>query len=190
MDVKQPRVADRGVEKKSQSLDGKRIAYAVCGGIASVEAVKGIRELRRHGARVSVFMTPDAAQFVGKMSLEWASGEPVVAEAGADVSHLEGFDAVLVAPATLNTLAKAALGLCDNAVTLLLAGQFGAHRPVLLAPTMNGQLASHPRYAEYRDLLQKWGARFVDAGFEEDRIKMPSHEKIAQAVIEALRGNA
>lgn len=182
------KIADRGVIPKSDALSGKRIGFGICGGIAAVETVKAIRELRRHGARVSAFCTPSVENFITHLPLEWASGERVIDSLEADVDHLEDFDLVLVAPITLNTLAKCALGLCDNSVTLLVAGQLGRRAPLLFVPTMNLQLSQHPLYGSYRNTLEGWGATFLISE-EEDRLKMPDPVSIAEAVIRAVKSS-
>lgn len=181
------KLKDKSVTPKSHGLQGKRIAFAVCGGIGSVEVVKIIRELRRHGAEVFPFMTPAVEKFVTALSLEWAAGRAPVREADAQVDHLEDFDALVVAPATLNTISKAALGLADNAVTLAIAGQLGSRQPLLIYPTMNEKLLNHPSYQKSCRQLKDWGARFPEAPEEEGRRKMPSPEQVAKAVMECLK---
>jgi phosphopantothenoylcysteine decarboxylase/phosphopantothenate--cysteine ligase len=179
-------MADRGVKRKSERLAEREIALAVCGGIGAVESVKLIRELRRHGASVTAYFTPTTTQFISAMSVEWAAEKKVIQQAGAEVDHLGGYDLVLVAPATLNTIAKSALGLTDNAVTLLTASQLGRRAPLVFVPTMNEQLQSHPLYPEYRQRLESWGAHFFSAPVEEGRYKMPAPEAVVHAVMEVL----
>lgn len=181
--VKPKRIADRGVRFKSEALLGKKIAVAVSGGIASVESIKIIRELRRHKAEVVAFFTPDVLKFITELPVEWASGNKVITDAKAEVDHLEEFDLVLVVPATLNTLSKAALGLADNVVTLLIASQIGKGAPLVLIPTMNSVLKAHPVFEKYQAELESWGAEFLISDEEEDRFKIPSHDVIADKVL-------
>lgn len=180
------RLNDRGVERKSDRLKGKRVALAACGGIGAVELVRVTRELRRHGAEVTIFITPSVTAFISELSLEWAAGSKVVREAGAGVDHLEPFDLVVVAPATLNTISKCALGITDNVVTLLIAGQLGRNAPLLFVPTMNVQLRNHPAFAEHVTRLQLWGAQFFPSEVEENRLKMPSPELILEQAVKSL----
>jgi phosphopantothenoylcysteine decarboxylase/phosphopantothenate--cysteine ligase len=180
----QPSISDKGVLRRSDALGGKTIAIGICGGIGAVETVKLARELRRHGPdRVQAFFTPDAPKFISALSVEWATGLPVVESVGAQVDHLESFDLVIVAPATLNTISKCAWGMSDNAVTLLVASQIGRQMPVLLVPTMNRVLWQHPAYAEARHRLETWKVDFLETPFEEDRLKMPSPEALREKVI-------
>ncbi len=175
---------DVGVKSKSTRLKDKRVAVAVSGGIGAVEVVKIIRELRRHGATVTAFMTPTASRFVGEDALSWAANRPVVKEASYEVEYLQEFDILLVAPTTLNTLSRAALGLTDNVVCLLIASHLGAKRPAIFVPAMNAVMKSHPLYTEYRKRLSSWGVKFLESEAEEDRMKMPSPEAVAEMVLE------
>lgn len=179
-------IADTGVKRKSRALDGKRVALAVCGGIGATESVKNARELRRHGAHVTAYFTPSVPDFITELSVGWATGEPVVTKLGQDADHLEPFDLVIVAPATLNTIAKCALGLADNAVTLIVASQLGRKAPVLFVPAMNLQLARHPMYGEHVKRLEAFGATFFEQSPEEDRLKMPAPEALAARAAEVL----
>ena len=178
----QPKISDRMVVAKSKVLAGKAIAVAVCGGIGAVEIVKIIRELRRHGAVVTAFFTPSTERFITRLSVEWATESSVVMEPNADVDYLHAFDLVLVAPATLNTIAKSALGLADNAVTLLIATQFGRKAPVLFVPTMYIEMKHHPLYRHYEKLLESWGADFLEPAEKENRQKMPDASVVADKV--------
>lgn len=179
-------IRDTGVQSKSNRLQGRRLAVAVCGGIGAVEVVKIIRELRRHGASVVPFMTPSSQRFVGRDALAWAAGVEVVAEASPNVEYLEPFDLVVVAPATLHSVAKAALALTDNVVALLLASHLGAGKRTLFVPAMNAAMKQHPRYAQYREQLTAWGSVFLETAEEEDRMKMPTPEQLVEKVLEIL----
>ena len=172
-------ILDRGVKARSSRLKGLQVAFAVTGGIASVETVKIIRELRRRGAEVTVFMTPSAARFITPLSLEWASTRSVIMEESADVECLEKYDLLIVAPATLNSIAKSALGLADNVVSLLVATQFGLGSRILFVPTMHSSMLQHPLYGEYCQRLKNWGAEFLENAEEEGRMKIPSPIVIA-----------
>ncbi|MFZ9155610.1 MAG: flavoprotein, partial [Schleiferiaceae bacterium] len=125
-------------------LQGRRILLAVSGGIAAYKIPFLVRLLRQSGAEVRVAMTPAAEEFVAPLTLAALSGQPVerhlVLQGGGRTSwnnhvHLaEWAEALVVAPATSNTLAKAANGLCDNLVTSLV---LSAKCPVFWAPAMD-----------------------------------------------------
>lgn len=180
---------DLGVDPKSDKLAKHKIALAICGGIGAVETVRIAREIRRHGAQVTAFLTPSVEQFITPLSVEWACNAPVVRTLGADVSHLESFDFVVVVPATLNTISKSALGICDNSVTLLVASQLGRRGPLLFVPAMNSVLWSHPLYADYRKRLESWGAHFLENPTEENRVKVPDPEVLVSRLLQ-LCGHA
>ncbi len=177
---------DKSVELKSNRLLGKAIGVGVCGGIASVEIVKIIRDLRRHGAEVTAFFTPSVEQFITPLPVEWASGRPVVRSLGPLVEHFEPFDLVLIAPATLNTISKAAAGMADNSVSMLIASQLGRKAPLLFVPTMNIVLANHPAYQEHKEKLKLWGSQFLEIAIEEGRLKVPAPEVVSDAVMGTL----
>jgi phosphopantothenoylcysteine decarboxylase/phosphopantothenate--cysteine ligase len=179
-----PKNVDLGVKAKSSRLSGKNVAVAVSGGIGAVEVVKIIRELRRHGAKVTSFMTPSAGRFIGEDALSWASNRAVVKEGSYEVEYLEPFDILVVAPITLNTLSKASLGITDNVVGLLIASHLGAKRPALFVPAMNATMKAHPVYADYCKRLISWGVDFLESEEEEDRMKMPSPEAVLKRVLE------
>nr|MBI3613621.1 bifunctional 4'-phosphopantothenoylcysteine decarboxylase/phosphopantothenoylcysteine synthetase [Nitrospirota bacterium] len=101
-------------------LTGKRLVLGVTGSIAAYKAVGLLRTLMREGADVSVVMTQAAGRFVTPLTFETLSKHPVATDlfaAQQDMPHLtlpEPADAVIVAPATANLLAKCALGLADD----------------------------------------------------------------------------
>lgn len=182
------RIADRGVAPKTARLKNLKVAFAVCGGIGSVESVKIIRELRRRGATVQAFMTPSALKFITPLSLEWATEGKVVVEDGPEVEHLKEFDLVVVAPATLNTITKSALGIADNVVLLLLASHIGNKGKTAFVPTMNIQMLEHPLFNEYRARLKSWGCAFFESEEDEARIKMPEPTAFADWVEKTFKG--
>lgn len=150
-------ILDKGVQEKSSQLRGKRIAIGASGGIGAVGLVKIFRELRRHGAEVCPFATHSVFKFITPLSLSWAADHPVVSEPDESVEHFETFDLVVIVPATLNTLSKCAMGITDNAVTLLVAAAIGGGIPVIAVPTMNLRLRRHPAYSTSRETLKSWG---------------------------------
>lgn len=126
-------------------LKSKNITLGVCGGIAAYKSVELLRLLQKAEARVRVVMTANARAFVGPLTFEALTGQPVCAslfERGADASirHIEwaqNTDAVVIAPATANMLGKLAGGIADDALsTYLLA----VTAPVVLCPSMNSNM--------------------------------------------------
>ena len=106
---------------KKNILENKHIVLGVCGGIAAYKSAHLLRLLTKAGADVRVFMTRNAAQFVGVMTFEALSGKPVcrdLFEAGETafkhIDWAEEAQAVVIAPATANMVAKYANGIADS----------------------------------------------------------------------------
>lgn len=126
-------------------LTDKRLLLGVTGGIAAYKSAELIRRLRDDGAEVRVVMTGSALQFITPLTLQALSGNPVRTElldAGQEhaMGHIElarWADAILVAPASANFIARLAHGFADD---LLAALCLAADVPVLLAPAMNQQM--------------------------------------------------
>jgi len=147
------------------TLTGKHVILGVTGSVASYKAVNVLRALVREGAQVDVTMTRAATKFVTPLTFEVLSGHPVVAdlfEAHQEMKHLtlpERADVIVVAPATANFLAKAALGLADDVLsTMLLA----ASCPVIVAPAMDGGMWMHPTVVEHVETLRRRGVIVLD----------------------------
>ena len=123
------------------TLIGKHIVLGVTGSIAAYKAVALLRTLIREGAVVQVVMTQSATKFVTPLTFEVLSGHPVLTdifEANQAMTHLSlpaQADAIVIAPATANCLAKAAMGMGDDLLsTMLLTSQC----PLVVAPAMDG----------------------------------------------------
>jgi phosphopantothenoylcysteine decarboxylase/phosphopantothenate--cysteine ligase len=151
----------------TMALAGREIVLGVTGSIAAYKAALLLRELQRLGAQVTVVMTEHAREFVAPLTFRTLSGRPVLSDLfdpqePAAVEHVllaERADLVVVAPATANALARAALGLADDFLgTLLLA----TRAPVLLAPAMDGQMWSHPAVASHVAALRARGVTVME----------------------------
>ncbi len=147
------------------SLSGKRIVVGVGGGIAAYKAAELVRELGRRGAAVRVAMTPNATRFIGAVTFTGITGKPPVIDlwdaSYAGEVHVElgaWAEAIVVAPATANLLARAAAGLSDDAV---LATLRCADVPVLFAPAMHHRMWKSPPLQRAVDALRTDGAAFV-----------------------------
>ncbi|WP_413512003.1 bifunctional phosphopantothenoylcysteine decarboxylase/phosphopantothenate--cysteine ligase CoaBC [Myroides odoratus] len=131
-------------------LSGKKILLGITGGIAAYKTAALVRLLCKAGAEVQVIQTPASHQFITPFTLSTLSKKPVYTEffnakeGGTWNNHVElalWADVMLIAPATANTLAKMAHGLCDN---LLLAVYMSAKCPVYIAPAMDLDMYVHP----------------------------------------------
>lgn len=177
---------DVKVDIISDYLQGKSIALCVSGGIAAIETPKIARHLRRLGADVRAYMTTEAEKFVGVSALEWATEKDVVKNLSGRSEHIFFEDLVLIAPATTNTINKIFAGIADNAVTTLVASALGAHRPVMLAPSMHESLYNNPILQKNLSIAYKYGIKIISPRFGEHKAKISDLESITAAVSREL----
>lgn len=130
-------------------IQGKKIVLGVTGGIAAYKAVEIVSRLRKAGAEVHVIMTKEATQFVTELTFREISGQPVAVDMWEKVTHFnvehialaQLADLMLIAPATANIIAKAAVGIADDMLsTTLLATK----APIYVAPAMNTNMYENP----------------------------------------------
>jgi len=146
------------------TLTNKRILLGVTGGIAAYKSADTVRRLREAGAKVRVVMTAGAAEFITALTLQAVSGHPVhqqLLDTGAEagMGHIElarWADAVLVAPASANFMARLAQGRADD---LLSAVCLATESPVAVAPAMNQQMWSNAATQANLATLKKNGVR-------------------------------
>jgi len=144
------------------SLQGKHVVVGLGGGIAAFKAVQLVRELMRRDAEVRVVMTEAATRFVGPITFAGLTGTPAVtdlwAEDYAGEVHVElgdWADAIVIAPATMNLMARAASGQANDAVLATLACARG---DVFVAPSMHHRMWSHPATQSNVQTLRDRGA--------------------------------
>jgi phosphopantothenoylcysteine decarboxylase / phosphopantothenate---cysteine ligase len=151
-----------------------KVALGVSGGIAAYKAAEIVRLLQERGIRVQVIMTRAAQEFVRPLTFAALSGEKVITDmfaAGNEAPNIDSaiehiavaqaIDALLVAPATADILAKFAQGIANDFLsTLFLA----TTAPVVLAPAMNVNMWNHPATQANLDILKKRGVRVVEPG--------------------------
>jgi phosphopantothenoylcysteine decarboxylase / phosphopantothenate---cysteine ligase len=158
-----------------------RILLGVTGGIAAYKAVELVRLATKAGHSVRVVQTRTSLEFVGSATFEAVTGAPVLVDEfepdpargafpgdplpeHAPISHLElvtRADALCVAPASANTIAKLAHGLADN---LLTSAALAGSAPLVVAPAMNNRMYEHPATQRNLELLAERGARIVAPG--------------------------
>ncbi|RYZ54524.1 MAG: bifunctional phosphopantothenoylcysteine decarboxylase/phosphopantothenate--cysteine ligase CoaBC [Sphingobacteriales bacterium] len=151
-------------------LKGKKIILAVTGSIAAYKTPQLVRLLIKAGAEVRVLMTQAAADFVSPLALSTVSRNPVfsnVSDGSAWNNHVElgrWADAMLIAPCSANSLAKLALGLCDN---LVCAVYLSAICPVYIAPAMDEDMWMHPSVKANVSKLKSYGNILVPVAYGE-----------------------
>jgi phosphopantothenoylcysteine decarboxylase/phosphopantothenate--cysteine ligase len=151
-------------------LAGANIVVGVAGGIAAYKAAELVRLFDKAGAHVDVAMTARAQKFVGAMTFQALTRRPVFTDLfslteEAAIGHIQladRADLVVIAPATANSIARLAAGMADDAVTAVV---LATKAPVLLAPSMNVNMWSHPlTQANVRRLVDVAGYRVVGPG--------------------------
>lgn len=151
------------------TLAGKRIVVGVAGGIAAYKSADLVRRLREREAEVRVVMTPNATEFITPLTLQAVSGSPVHlelldAEAESGMGHIElarWAEAVVIAPATANVIARLAHGLGDDLLTTLC---LATEAKLALAPAMNRLMWSHAATRENVSILEGRGAHILGPG--------------------------
>jgi phosphopantothenoylcysteine decarboxylase / phosphopantothenate---cysteine ligase len=180
-----------------------KVALGICGGIAGYKAAEIVRLLQERGIRIQVIMTDSAQEFVRPLTFAALSGEKVTtgmfsAEAGSEanidsaIEHIavaQSIDALLVAPATANVLAKFAQGIANDFLSTL---YLATSAPVVVAPAMNVNMWEHPATRANLETLRKRGVQIVEPGSGYLACgmtgpgRLAENEAIVAAVLEAL----
>lgn len=154
------------------AVRARRIIVGVTGGIAAYKTATVVSRLAQAGAEVTVCMTESATRFVQPLTFQALSARPVYTslwqhEEASDPQHIALADrahAVLVAPCTMDCLARLAGGLADDVVTLVVSAIDRAKVPVLLAPSMNAVMLAQPSTRRNLRTLEGDGFRIVGPG--------------------------
>ena len=148
-------------------MKNKNILIVVTGSIAAYKACEVVRLLRKEGANVQVMMSKSAMEFVGKTTFAALTDNEVITEIfpktpKAGLEHIEmaiELDALVVVPATANTICKAANGVADDVVSTTLSV---CEQPTLFAPAMNFRMWQNPATMEAVEKLRKKGSIVLD----------------------------
>ncbi len=146
---------------------GRRVVLGVTGGIAAYKAAQLARDLTQLGALVDVVLTRAAQAFIGTITFEALTGRPVhgdILNPGYALDHIRlarEADVVCVAPATADTLARAAAGGAGDMITAIL---LATRAPVLLFPAMNDRMFAHPAAQANLARLRELGYVIVGPG--------------------------
>ena len=148
-------------------MKNKNILIAVTGSIAAYKACEVVRLLRKEGANVQVMMSKSAMEFVGKATFAALTDNEVITKIfpntpKAGLEHIEmaiELDAIVVVPATANTICKAANGVADDVVSTTLSA---CEQPTLFAPAMNFRMWQNPATMEAVEKLRKKGSIVLD----------------------------
>lgn len=152
------------------SLEGKKIVLCISGSIAAYKTPELTRQLVKSGAIVKIICTAAATKFVSTLSLSTVSKNEVLSNINDGSSwnnHVElgrWADVILIAPCSANTLAKLALGLCDN---LLQAVYLSATCPIVVAPAMDEDMWHHPSTKQNLARIKSYGNTIIPVGHGE-----------------------
>ena len=146
-------MSEESKKRVGGALTGKRIVLGVTGSIAAYKAADLTSKLVQQGALVDVVMSEGAVNFVAPLTFRSLTHRPVLHQlfdptSDAGIEHValaENCDAIVIAPATANVMAKAANGLADDLLTCML---LATRRPVVLAPAMDGYMFENPATQE------------------------------------------
>lgn len=184
-------------------LSGKKIILGVTGCIAAYKSSYIVRELVKRGAEVKVVMTPSAIEFITPLTLSSLSKNKVIVNMfppsqkdGTDLStwHIDyalWADVMLIAPATVNTVAKLANGFADNALTTL---SLALRCPLIVSPAADVDMYQNPITQKNISTLESYGAYIIPA--EEGELasglkglgRLPEIDRIIDAVEVVLSG--
>ena len=175
-------------------LKGKHIIIGITGGIAAYKAAVLVRLLVREGAEVQVLMTRAAKEFITPLTMATLSKRPILVENfnpenGAWNSHIDlgcWADAMVIAPATANTLAKMACGIGDS---LLLTTYLSARCPIAVAPAMDLDMMAHQATQQNLNTLKQRGVMIIEAESGELASGLSGKGRMAEpeVIVESIR---
>lgn len=168
---------------KGKRLEGKRIALGVTGSVAAIESPRLARELMRHGAEVTAFLTRGSSDIIHPNTMEFATAKDVVTRLTGNLEHLWEFDLIIIAPATANIISKMAMGIADDALSTLVVS---SRATILVAPGMHQNMFANPIIKENMDKLAGLGFRFISPRMEEGKAKVADVGTIVDEAIRAL----
>lgn len=153
----------------SDALRGARVIVGVTGGIAAYKTATLVSRLAQGGAEVTVLMTDSATRFIAPLTFQALSGrhvytshwEHVESQDPQHVSLARSAHAVIVAPCSMNCMARLAHGMADDVVTVVLSAVDRDRTPTLLAPSMNAQMWAQASTRRNAAQLEEDGFRLV-----------------------------
>jgi phosphopantothenoylcysteine decarboxylase/phosphopantothenate--cysteine ligase len=192
-------MADR-MDALAKVVGGRRLLIGLSGGIACYKVATVVSRLSQAGAEVTVLMTEAATRFVTPLTFQALSGRPVYTN---QWSHVESQDpqhislarsaeAMLIAPCSMDLLAKLATGRTDDVVSLIVSAMDRSKQPVMLAPSMNAVMYRQPATQRNLRQLEADGFTLIDpaSGWQACRTegvgRLPEPEALIEAVSSAV----
>ena len=157
-------------------LAGRCIALGITGSVSAYRSIDVARWLMRRGARVIPLLTKPAASLVTSDLLYWATSEKPIIDLTGGVEHIvlaKSCDSVLIAPATLSTMAKIAHGITDNPVVLTAIAASGEGKPIIIVPAMHKNMMDSKAYHDVSVKLRDRGFLIIPSKVEEGIAKYP-----------------
>ncbi|MBK7405697.1 MAG: hypothetical protein IPJ41_14030 [Phycisphaerales bacterium] len=191
---------DEGLARPDgQAFAGRRVLVGVTGGIAGYKTAAVVSRLAQSGAEVTVLMTEAATHFVAPLTFQALSGRPVYTAAwehveSHDPQHISlaaAADAAVIAPCTMDCMARLAQGRGDDVVSLILSAIDRSRIPVLLAPAMNTVMWAQPATQRNLRTLRGDGYRFVGPaeGWQACRQVGPGRMSEPEEILAVLAGH-
>ncbi|HRL23055.1 MAG TPA: bifunctional phosphopantothenoylcysteine decarboxylase/phosphopantothenate--cysteine ligase CoaBC [Alcaligenes sp.] len=151
-------------------LANKKLVFGISGGIAAYKTAELLRRAQDLGAQIDVVMTESATRFMAPLTFQALSGRPVYtdlwdARVPNNMAHIQlsrQADAILVAPASTNFMARLAQGMADDLLSTLCVAR--GHCPLLLAPAMNREMWQHPATQRNVEQLRRDGVYILGPG--------------------------
>jgi len=179
--------------EECSALRGKTILLGITGSVACYKAIDVARKIMRRGGKVYTIMSKEATKFISPLMFHWATGNKVYTEFTGDVEHIslvDMADALLIAPATANTMSKIAYGIADTTVTLTALSMMGKGKPVVIVPAMHVNLYRSKQITEVIKRLEDLGVEILPPIISKDKAKFPEVDDIALKIeATVLRGS-
>jgi len=173
----------------SEELRNRKILLGVTGSVAIYKSIDLARELMRMGAEVYVIMSKGALKLVSKDIFEWATGNPVITKLSGKLEHVElseELDAMIIAPATANTIVKIAQGISDTPLTTTALNFIGKNKPVFIVPSMHLPMYQSPQIKNSLEYLKSINIRIIDPIIINDIAHYPELSLISSQISAAL----
>lgn len=168
-----------------QPLINRKIILGLSASSSIYRSVDLARKLIRMGASLRVVMTKAATKLIGPDLMHWATGSKPLFEMTGETEHIDlakWGEALVVAPATLNTMSKIAHGILDELLTLTAVTMLGEKKKVIVVPAMNIRLYKSPQYQKAHKALSESGVVVIPPHIVEDKAKYPPLEDLAHCI--------
>ena len=175
-------------------LAGKTVILTVTASISLYRMPDLVRDLRREGARVVVGMSKEAASMISPTIFQWASENDVVTAVGGNIEHISlfighaGDTALLICPASHNTLGKIANGISDDVPSLFFSFAIGNGNPVCICPAMHEGMMVNPINHRNLQALKDAGVQIIPPRISEEKAKISENDLIIDHVCRLFHG--